>query len=166
MKIYGLTPDEKEALKKLADEKFGKPSISSLARHLLINELLIKKPVNTINSIDEKNQRHVIRISKASSVRLAELAKSEGMSVNRYIIMLLHAHLHKEPTLTMNEVKAVQHSNYQLYKIGVNINQIAKALNSLQSANLSSRFLKQLHESIDKHFTTIGNLIQKSKERY
>ena len=166
MRVYGLTHDDKKALHKIANERFGKPSLSSLAKHLLINELERNKDTSHLKSAEQRNQRHVIRVSKSISMQLAELAKANGMTLNRYLVMLIHEHLNKEPTLTANEVAAVQHSNYQLYKLGVNLNQIAKALNSQQRTNLSSQLITELQETINKHFTTVGSLIQKSKERY
>ena len=166
MRVYGLTIEEKKALQQLATEKFGKPSISCLAKHLLINELAKNKTITPLKSSEQEKTRHVIRVADSISKKLAELARAEGMTLNRYLVMLIHEHLRKEPTLTLNEVTAVQHSNYQLYKLGVNLNQIAKALNSQQSTNLSSKQLDDLQVTIDKHFTTVGKLIQKSKERY
>lgn len=166
MRIYGLTRDEKKVLQKLADEKFGKPSISSFARHLLTNEISKSANTKATNNLERKTERLEVRLSKTISAKLKRQADAEGMSLNRYVIMILHNHISQEKTLTLNEVSAVQHSNYQLYKIGQNLNQIAKALNSQQSSSLSSQFLEELQDTIDNHFTTIGNLIQKSKERY
>ena len=166
MKVYGLTEPEKKALQKLANDKFGKPSISSLAKHLLINELAHSTTPNQSEALDRKTERVEVRLSKTVSAKLEKLAKAEGMSLNRYAIMILHNHINKEKTLTANEVTAVQHSNYQLYKLGVNLNQIAKALNSQQATNLSSQLLTEIQDTIDKHFTSVGKLIQKSKERY
>lgn len=166
MKIYGLTNDEKSALQQLANTKLGKPSISSFAKHLLINEITQSKNTKFTEIPERKTERLEVRLSKTASAQLEKLAKAEGMSLNRYAIMILHNHINKENTLTTNEVTAVQHSNYQLYKLGVNLNQIAKALNSNTSTNLSSTFLADLQKTINEHFTSIGKLIQKSKERY
>ena len=74
------------------------------------------------------------------------------MSLNQYIRLLLITHLAKEPVPTTKEVQAFRESNYQLHKLGVNINQVAKAINSGAATSLTLKDLQNISDTIDNHF--------------
>ena len=87
------------------------------------------------------------------------------MTLNQYVRLLLVTHLSKDTVLTANEVKALRESNYQIYKLGVNINQVAKALNMGNATSLSLKELQNLSDAIDKHVAKVGQLLQATRKR-
>ncbi|CAM5191838.1 hypothetical protein OURE66S_03865 [Oligella ureolytica] len=104
-------------------------------------------------------------MTEQTKFELEELAKAEGMTLNRYIVMLLHGYSTKEPVLSTNEVDAIRKSNYQLYKIGHNLNQIAKALNAGLPNSISNTEITKLKAVIDEHMTKVHQLIDKNYDR-
>lgn len=166
MKIYGLTQDNIQQLKKVAYKKTGKSSVSSLAKQLLLDELSIKPSKTTINENPRSSKRLVLRITEPIFEKLTENAKQNGMTINRYAALILHGHAATNPALTNKEVQSLRDSNYELHKIGVNLNQIAKALNSGTATSLTLKELHVLHELIDEHFSKVGQLLQAARRRY
>ena len=167
MKIYGLTPENIKQLKKVAYKKTGKSSVSSLAKQLLLEELSIKPSKTTIN--DESpgpTKRLVLRITEPIFNQLSENAEQNDMTINRYAALILHGHTANSPALTTKEVQSLRDSNYELHKIGVNLNQIAKALNTGTATSLTLKELHVLHELIDEHFSKVGQLLQAARRRY
>lgn len=65
------------------------------------------------------------------------------MTVNGYIRFLVQNAAAQEPLLTTREVEALYQSNAQLLRIGHNINQIAKSLNTSNPTALSVQELKK-----------------------
>ena len=166
MKVYGLSKDDKTLLKEIALKKTGKASLSNFVKHLLMKELStetihIPTAKKDLNSIADRLE---IRLSKANKTTLETLAKTEGMSINSYISLLLHGYVTKEPQLTTNEVQAIRESNYQLYKIGNNLNQVAKALNMEEvSANsVKLEAIESLQAMMRQHMLTVHPLIEKN----
>ena len=62
-----------------------------------------------------------------------------------------------------NEIEVLRKSNYELHKIGVNVNQIAKALNMGEQANLP---INQLHQQIVKHVEKVEQILKDNLDRY
>ena len=92
-------------------------------------------------------------------------AAEQSMSLNQYIRLLLITHLAKEPVPTTKEVQALRDSNYQLHKLGVNINQVAKAINSGSATSLTLKELQNISDTIDNHFGKVGTLLQAARRR-
>jgi hypothetical protein len=57
-------------------------------------------------------------------------------------------------------------SNYQLLRIGRNLNQIARQLNAGEAANLSTVKIGQLHQFIEKHTSTVHEVLRTNKRRF
>ena len=58
-----------------------------------------------------------------------ERAGSKDMALSRWIASLVQSHVFQPPVSTTAELKLLNESNRQLRAMGVNINQIARALN-------------------------------------
>lgn len=83
--------------------------------------------------------------------------------MQHYIICLIRHHLYNKHELLGNEIETLRKSNYELYRIGVNVNQIAKQLNAGNQANID---IKNLSESIKKHTTIVENILKENLNRY
>ena len=70
-----------------------------------------------------------------------------------------------EPLLTTKEVEILYQSNAQLLRIGRNINQIAKSLNTSTPTALSTQELKEINAQIAQHTEKVVRLVSASFER-
>ena len=96
---------------------------------------------------------------------LTQGAKIGKMSANRYALAILAGYIDQHPILTGNEVTALYQSNYQLVKIGNNLNQIARKLNAGETASLTSQNIAELAAFIDQHTDKVGELIRQYRKR-
>lgn len=94
---------------------------------------------------------------------LAKLAKESNSSIQHYIIVILNDYLYGERKLLGTEIETLKKSNYELYKIGVNVNQIAKANNAGDTVELP---INKLYNFLQKHITIAQNLLNKSTDIY
>lgn len=94
---------------------------------------------------------------------LEKLAKNSNSSIQYYITVIIIHHLYNEKRLLGNEIEILKKSNYELYKIGVNVNQIAKANNAGDMVELP---INQLYNQIQKHIKVVQNLLKSSTDIY
>lgn len=157
IKIYGLTKEQCALLKKVAIQKVDKQSISLLAKQLLLNEIEIS--TTTEKPKTERKRRAEIRLNPSTQEKLLELATAQGMTLNRFMVMLLNNYIEDTKIMSATQIQALRESNYQLYQIGTNINQIAKALNQGKPASLTSQKLDELAKLIDEHTSKVADVI-------
>ena len=161
-RLRNIDSKDYEALTHVAYQTIGRPSPTALARHLIKSAI---PRTHVKSSLPRKNNRIEVRLSDMKMAKLTEQAQANEMTLNQYIRLILNTHINKAVPLTTAEISALRESNFQLYKIGQNLNQIAKALNSQLPVNLTSQFLEELQRLIDSHFEKVGDLIQKSSEK-
>jgi acetoin utilization deacetylase AcuC-like enzyme len=131
MRIDGIPSETKEKLQALSLTRFGKSNASLLVRHL-INECLTKESDQKSEGIDITGEliRVEIRLPKEVVLELEKRAEKKLSARNYYICSLLYKHLGVDQ-LQGDEIEVLRKSNYELAKIGTNINQISKAFNFL-----------------------------------
>lgn len=61
---------------------------------------------------------------------LETASKNSDSSMQYYIRYLIRKDLYDTKILLGNELEVLRKSNYELYKLGVNVNQISKAINA------------------------------------
>ena len=83
--------------------------------------------------------------------------------MQHYIICMTRHHLYNKHELLGNEIEVLRKSNYELYRIGVNVNQIAKQLNAGSQAHID---IINLSKNIDKHTTIVGKILKENLNRY
>jgi predicted DNA-binding protein len=132
LRVDGVLPETKQRLQEAAMQRYGRPNASLIVRCLIADRL--DKPNKSINtqSIDLKDELTTveIRLPKSVAVLLGEMAESKFSTRAYYISELIFSHLGKSQLLT-DEVEVLRRSNYEIAKIGTNLNQIAKAFNIL-----------------------------------
>ena len=87
------------------------------------------------------------------------------MTTNAFIVSIVRNYLEKTPVLTAAEVEALYQSNTQLLRIGRNLNQITKQLNSLEGGSITSEQITALKNIIDAHTEKVGSLLLANKRR-
>lgn len=94
---------------------------------------------------------------------LEKLAKNSKSSIQYYITVIIIKHLYNEQRLLGDEIEVLKKSNYELYKIGVNINQIAKANNI---GNMIDLPINKLYKKIQDHLDIVQKLLNSSTSIY
>lgn len=94
---------------------------------------------------------------------LEQLAENSHSSIQYYTTVIILEHLYSEKRLLGNEIEVLKKSNYELYKIGVNVNQIAKANNAGDMIELP---INQLYNQIQKHINVVQDLLKSSTSIY
>lgn len=94
---------------------------------------------------------------------LQTLANNSKSSIQYYIIYVLYNHLYNERKLLGNEIEVLKKSNYELYKIGVNVNQIAKANNAGDNMELP---INMLSNKIDSHVNLVMGILKSNSNIY
>ena len=165
--ILGISDTDQKTIRELAVKKHGKPSISYFVTNLLWNILKENNhiPDESYLCTNDKSCRLEIRFSEEEGRKLATLAKSHHMSVNTFIVSIIRNYLNKTPLLTAAEVEALYQSNTQLLRIGRNLNQITRQLNSLEGGSITSEQIMALKNIIDAHTGKVGSLLLANKRR-
>ena len=110
---------------------------------------------------------------------LDQYAMIMGLTRHQALVGLVRALVVDEPQFTIGEMEALNASNYDLRKLGVNVNQIAHHVNMLSKEKVSelnskqlSELLKNLNEKSDyinsfikTHTQKIWKLIKSSRDR-
>lgn len=155
-----LTSKQQTQLKAIA-KTYGIGTIAGLAQFLLVEKLPIEKPTTLpeeTNALGVKT-RVELQLGADLNQTLKHMANQEGMSLNKFIVLLLHNYAMKEKVISNLQLQTLRNSNFQLFQIGKNINQIAKALNSKQSTYVSTEQLKEIASFIDAHTEKVIDVI-------
>lgn len=164
--VYGLTQTEQQRLKELALERFGKASVSLLAKHLLKEALKEKGNTEQVVSDVPNHTRLEIQLIETDRAYLDELALKFGSTANMAARSILRSYISKHPNLSAKEIEVLYQSNGQLLRIGRNINQIVRQLNAMEGVNLTSDHIAQLHTVIDEHTKKVGDVLLANRRRF
>ncbi|ATD64605.1 plasmid mobilization relaxosome protein MobC [Neisseria weixii] len=166
VRVFGLTESELEALRNLALKKYGKDSVSLLAKKLLQAQLdeaeepeLVKLPT------PKGSKRITVRLPEKDRAYLEMAAAQHHSSVNDVVRDIVQAYIRKHPSLSAAEVDVLYRSNYQLLSIGRNLNQIARQLNMGESASVTSEHIKELTRIIKQHTEKVAGVLRTNRKR-
>ncbi|OBX76252.1 hypothetical protein A9308_08945 [Moraxella atlantae] len=94
---------------------------------------------------------------------LEKLAKESDSSIQHYLTVIIMEYLYNRKKLLGKEIEALRASNYELYKIGVNVNQIAKANNAGDMVELP---INRLYNAIQTHINKVKIILNASTDIY
>lgn len=166
--VYGLTTDEIQQLRQIAKERYGKASVSLLARKLLQEQLpQHKEPADKLLKAKyDTKQRITLRIPSQQFDYLQTMAQQRHSSLNDVIRDVIQEFITGNPVLSNDEVQALYQSNYQLLRLGRNINQIARQLNSIMPDSLTTHQLNELSFFLQKHTDQVGQVLRKQGKSF
>lgn len=133
-----IAANEKEVLDRIALQRGI--SRSALMKKIIQNYLNSPTPSSDFIVSDDREDA-VSKVKIQLSLKPSELealkvvAKKKGKTRQKFIIELLRAYLANEAQFSQKEVDALIDSNHELRKIGINLNQIARSINSDKKAN-------------------------------
>ena len=169
--LRGLTEDQRIFLEGYAQTHLGTPVIAKAILGVInekMNEANSKNDIKIIKVIDPKsknqNKKRVqISLKENEYELLQHKAESVDTSIQYYIIRLILKDLYNENRLLGNEIEQLRKSNYELHKIGVNINQIAKSINSGEQDKFN---IDSLYDDIINHIEIVKKILSINLERY
>ena len=146
---------------------------SSAAFRQIVQSLLAKQDqaqALTIadNDPEKATVRKKISLTPSEAERVESVAKVEGFSSTRWIVALIRARLTGTPQLGQQELEALAQSNLQLLKIGRNLNQVARALNTSPEAQRTFRVdgIEKLHGLIERHAKAVSAAMTANTDRW
>ena len=145
VRVFGLNTDEQAALRGLARQRFGKASLSLLAKKLLQAELQQPQTVEPLKLPPPKCARRItLRLPDKDRAYLEAAAAVRRGSINDVVRDIIQSHIYQHPMISAHEADALYQSNYQLLTIGRNLNQIARRLNAGENASLTGNDIAAL----------------------
>lgn len=133
LRVDGISAEMKEALKNSSKKIFGKENTSELVRKLIVDHLSKGKSFDgdsiKFNDV-EKTKRVELRLPESAVNEIEKRAEQRFSDRNYFIKSLIFSELGNSQ-LQGDEIETLRKSNYELSKIGTNLNQIAKAFNVL-----------------------------------
>ena len=132
LRVDGVPPETKKQLQEAARQLYGKPNASLLVRSLIAGHLsksgATAQPLTAADAGD--TVRVELRLPRAALEQVNDLAEGRFSARNYYLTSVILAHL-GQPQLHGDEIEVLRRSNYELAKVGTNLNQVAKAFNTL-----------------------------------
>jgi hypothetical protein len=129
-------------------------------------------------------ERPKVPLTADEAQTVAARAKEEGMTVPRWIVSLIRAHLSGRPQLGTPSLDALRQSNLELQALGRSLNQIARALNAIsdhleqgrvdqaaealrqQRGDEIRRLISELKSRIDGHLPVVSTVLTQNVERW
>ena len=128
---------------------------------LVNNQNLLKQIYK--NRLSIKKRRIQLSLPVYDYEFLEKLALDSDSSIQHYIKVILYDYLYSDRKLLGTEIEDLKKSNYELYKIGVNVNQIAKANNAGDKVNLP---INKLYNFLQSHINTVKNILNNTTDIY
>lgn len=162
--VYGLTDQEVAELRAIAFKKYGRASVSFLAKKLLQEQLGSSSSINHTQPQRVK-ARMELRLPRSLQTYLKNTAETLQMTANMVVLHILMEHMDKYPVISNNEVQALYQSNYQLLRIGRNLNQIARQLNAGEGVSITTQHIQELIAVIDAHTERVNSVLLDNRKR-
>lgn len=164
--VDGVSPEQKEKLQELALKRFGKANASLMIRHLISESLIEDRgPEVKANDLTADSARFEMRLPRPVLEAIEKRAESRLSTRNYYIGTLIYKELGHAQFLN-DEIEILRRSNYELAKVGTNLNQIAKAFNLLVIAGGGGKLpeigkkIASLRSEIKTHTTKVLRVLE------
>ena len=155
--LAGLTPEQRLFLKNYGLENLSSTSMTKAIHHLINEKMGLKKPTsNTYNGdiqLESVSKKRIqISINENYYNQLVDIANSTDSSIHYYITRLIINDLSGENIkLLGSQITELRKFNYELKKIGINLNQIAYSINRGDENNISVKVLENIYKVVEKH---------------
>jgi hypothetical protein len=148
-----------------------KPStaLRQVVIHLLNrNNLQSNHAIEVVDQPDKTRTRIEIKLTDSELLKIESIAKELGYSRNMWVAHLVRSYLTKANQFGMRELEILSESNSQLLRVGRNLNQLTRQINtSLAEADrLKVSEIEQLSNDISAHVRSVSTVIQANIERW
>lgn len=158
--VRGVDDEAKERLQALALARYGKANASQYVRDLIDEALRREVADKTPPDLTSEMRRFQITVPMDCYDRMCQRADERFSSPQFYVAGLIYKDL-GVPQLYADQVEVLRNSNYNLAKIGANINQIARAFNSLVVNYQGKDKLPPIGREMDKLKNAISDHTEK-----
>lgn len=158
-KAQGVSPSDalRQVVSRLVGQRSEKtpPPVGSVAQAVT-------------GEFEKTSVRKEIALTASEYQMVERLADADGFSVNKWIVALIRARLTQRPQFGQHELEALAQSNLQLMKIGRNLNQIAKALNTAPHERGVYRIdlIEQIDAMVKAHTGSVSAMVAASTQRW
>ena len=117
---------------------------------------------------ERTTKRKEVALTPSELERVEAIAQAEGYSVSRWLAALVRARLTSTPQFGQHELELLARSNLQLLKIGRNLNQVAKALNTSPHDHRAYRveLIEELEALIKAHTVSVSDAMTANIKRW
>jgi hypothetical protein len=160
LKVAGIPPTLRENLREIARARYGRANASLVVRDLIADCVAKSQAALQMSADDASDTVRVeLRLPRVALSRLTELAEERLSPRNYYMVSLLMGSL-GQPQLLGDQIEVLRRSNYELSKIGTNLNQLAHAANVLMKGRGGEmpdvgKNLLSLRQEIKRHTNTV-----------
>jgi|SRR5699024_606719 len=161
-----ISQQEKAEWKALA--KQHGMSTSHLVRRVM-RQITGSNPVQLDDSLLEPSTKIMIRLNRSEERAIRKAATAAGLENRQaWIVALIRANLFNLPTPSYRELEALREANKQLRGVGINLNQIAHAVNiDLEHIDrLTGKTLEQLRYEVKKEKDAVAAVVQQTLYRW
>ena len=113
-----------------------------------------------------KKLRWEVPLTPSEKQAVVKRAEQENCSSRRWVVNLIRLALTKEPQFMTKELEELGESNYQLYSIGRNLNQLAKRLNEGHLEPVTVERIEELRKAIREHTDKVNRAMSASYDRW
>lgn len=124
------------------------------------------KTYRQTENVKEPKERFEVLLTVSERAAVKEQGHVERCSMRRWVVDAIRTGLTHEPQFSMSEIETLGESNYQLFAIGRNLNQIVRRLNEGQYEPITVERIKTLSRLIAKHTNAVSDAIRASLERW
>lgn len=163
IRVFGLSCDDIKQLQQIALVRYGKASASLMLRKLA--EEYIRQPENSappIIATHQEKKRFTLRLPPKHQAYIAHKAELQHSSLNDIVRDIIAEYITQNPVISNDAVQALYQSNYQLLRIGRNINQLARQFNAMLPQSITTKQLNEIAEYLDYHGKIVGKVIGKA----
>lgn len=140
---------------------------AGLLREIVLAYLLQPRqfPHLAPNSRNAETKHMSVRLPMFQADDVIDRATSKGMSASRWMACLIQSHLMRDPVMGAGEIEALRASNRELRAIGINLNQIAHALNIKfeETDRIKLEVIDELITSLKENQAAIRDLVRHSQ---
>lgn len=167
--VNGITEDQKGFLYNYAKDQLGSRSRTKAILNIIDKEMGKPSPTKRIElpkmpkvMVNPYRKKVELSLRFKDYLMLDKIVEETDSSIQYYIISLILENLYDYQRLDGEQIELLRKSNYQLHKIGVNINQIAKAINEGDKRSLD---IEKLDSYIKDHVEAVKILLAQSQKK-
>ena len=142
---------------------------TSMSNEIYSHIKSIVKRKNEILHLKKENKDDVIRarLTNDEKKSLKLYCETEGLKYSEVITRQIRILLNQEPHFTSNEIKELRNANAQITRIGRNLNQVVRKINSgeLKSYEMTSAYCEKMIALINSQSDAVRALMRKSLMR-
>lgn len=115
-----------------------------------------------------RTERVEIRLTTSEYEIAGLVAAADGFTLPRWIAKLVRYRLTGTPQLGQAELEALSESNYQLRRLGRNLNQVARMLNIDPASRDADELalIEEVKATIECHTKIVGKVLDKNFQRW